>query len=490
MKRCHPVSLLFIGIYFSLLLISSGIAGPQKEGKIPITTKSEEARKAFLQGRDLFEKLRAQNSRQYFEQAVAKDPDFALAYLFLANAQPSAKGFFENLDKAVALADKASEGEKWWIMGFQAGATGNPAKQGEIYQKLCDAYPNDERAQTLLGNYYFGLQDYAKAIEVYEKSVKINPAYSQPYNQLGYAYRFLEKYDDAEKTFKKYVELIPDDPNPYDSYAELLMKIGRYAESIQKYQEALKIDPQFVASHTGIATNLNFMGKHGEARKQLQKLYDAARDDGERRAAYFSMAVSYADEGKMDRALEMLRKQYAIAEKINDAAAMSGDLVLMGNILIEMGKFDEAKEKYDQARKVVQESTLSDAVKANNRRFSMFNSAYAAVAKGDLAAAKEAAETLRKEAHAVNNRFQIWLAHQAAGMIALQEKNYEKALEELPQANQQDPYNLYRMALAYQGKGDLQQARAMFTTVANHNTLNSMNYAFVRSKAKQMASSN
>lgn len=473
-----------------ILLTGISVSMPGNEGKIPVTTSSEEAQKAFLQGRALFEKLRAQESRQYFEQAVAKDPNFALGYLFLANSQPSAKGFFEYLDKAASLTDKASEGEKMWILGAQAGATGDPAKQGEIYKKLCEAYPKDERALNLLGNYYFGLQYYDKAIEQYEKAAKINAEFSPLYNQLGYAQRFLENYGEAEKAFKKYVELIPDDPNPYDSYAELLMKMGRYEESIQKYREALKVDPHFVASYIGIATNLDFMGKYEDARKELQKLYDTARDDGERRAAYFSMAVSYANEGKLDQSLEMMKKEYAIAEKINDAANMSGDLVTIGNILIESGNYDKAMKKYEKAVTLVQGSDLSDAVKANNKRFSLFNTAYVALKKGDLSAAKATTEEFRKKAYDINNTFQIRLAHQMAGMIALEEKQYDRALEELEKANLQDPYNLYRMALAYEGKGDRTRAMEMYKKVANHNTLNSMNYAFVRNKAKQVVAAN
>ena len=48
-------------------------------GKIPITTKSEEAKKEFLAGRDLAEKLRAQESVAHFDIALALDPDFASA---------------------------------------------------------------------------------------------------------------------------------------------------------------------------------------------------------------------------------------------------------------------------------------------------------------------------------------------------------------------------------------------------------------------------
>lgn len=152
------------------------------------------------------------------------------------------------------------------IGALDKGLKGDPAGVLTHYTELVRLFPNDERAQTLLGNTYFGRQEYDKAITHYVKATTINPSFSQPYNQLGYAYRFIEKFDDTEKTFKKYTELIPDDPNPYDSYAELLMKIGRFEESIKMYEKALSVDRHFIASHIGIGNNYLAMGQPEKAR--------------------------------------------------------------------------------------------------------------------------------------------------------------------------------------------------------------------------------
>jgi tetratricopeptide (TPR) repeat protein len=488
MKKHKLLGFVLVLTINALMLIMTGYA-TSDEGKIPITTTSEKAREYYFQGRDLFEKLRAQESLQFFEKAVGEDSNFVMGYLFLSFAQPTTKGFFEKFDKAVDLADKVSDGERLWIMGVEAGVNGFAMKQREYYKKLVAAYPDDERAHNLLGNHYFGQQDYVLAIKEYTKATKINPEFSQPYNQLGYAHRFLVNYSEAEKAFKKYIELIPDDPNPYDSYAELLMKMGKYDKSIEQYQKALTVDPHFVASHIGIATNLNFKGNHQDARKQLQKLYDIARNVGERRAAHFATAVSYVDEGDMDKALKELDKQYALAEKINDASSMAGDMALMGNILLEVGRFDEALARYNKAVKVIEGSNLSEEVKNNTRRAYLFNAGRAAVKKKDFAEAKTKAAEYSKQVQAIKNPFQIRLSHELAGMIALEEKNYDKALEELEQANQQNPYNLYRMALAYKGKGEKDKARELCMSAAKFNALNSLNYAFMRKRAQKMVSS-
>lgn len=456
-----------------------------KNGKIPVTTSSEEARKEFLAGRDLSEKLRITDSIPHFDKAISLDPNFALAELNRANVSPTAKEFFEHLKKAVALADKASDGERMLIQAAEAGANANPTKQKEILEKLVAAYPNDERGHFTLGGYYFGQQDFTQAIAHYKHATEIAPDYSTAFNILGYAYRQNEAYSDAENAFKKYIELIPNDPNPYDSYAELLLKMGRFDEAIAQYNKALAIDPNFVNSYFGIAAALTYKGKASDAQAELQKITQKARSDGERRTALFGQMVVAADSGKLDQALVEVEKQYALGEKSNDVPAMAGDLQLKGNILLEMGRYDDARMAYDQALKTTTDSNLSQEIKDNAALFNHYNLARVAIGKKDLAVAKTETETFRKGAEAAKNANQLKQAHELAGRIALEEKNYDGAIAELTQANQQNPDVLYLLGQAYEGKGDTSKAKESFTKAAKFNSLPQLNYAFVRSKAEK-----
>jgi tetratricopeptide (TPR) repeat protein len=458
-------------------------------GKLPVTTSSEEAKKEFLQGRDLAERLLIQDSVQHFDKAISLDPTFAAAELGRATSSPTAKEFFEHLKKAESLADKASDGERLLILATAAGANGDVVKQKDYLDKLVAAYPNEERAHFNLGGYYFGQQDYGKAIEEYKKATELNPNYSTAYNILGYAYRQNADYANAEQAFKKYIELIPNDPNPYDSYGELLLKMGKYEDSITQYRKALSIDPKFINSHFAIAAALTYLGKPDEATTELQKITESARSDGERRTALFGQAVVDVDSGKLDKALEDMDKEYAVAEKISDAANMTADLQTKGNILLEMGKHAEAREVFERILKMTNESNLSQEIKENTKLFHHYNLASVALVKKDLAAAKSEGEEFRKGAEASKNPAQVRLSHQLAGMIALAEKDYDKAITELQQTGQQNPQNFYRLCQAYQAKGDKAKAKDYCTKAAEFNSLPQMNYAFVRTKAKKMATS-
>ena len=123
-------------VVLSLAALVAGLGSAQAQsagssGKIPITTSSSSARQLYLKGRALAENLRGQDSRQFLTQAASQDPGMALAHYSLALSAPTAKDFFQHLKQAVALADKASDGERLMILGLQAGANADPKLQRE-----------------------------------------------------------------------------------------------------------------------------------------------------------------------------------------------------------------------------------------------------------------------------------------------------------------------------------------------------------------------
>ncbi|HEV7554442.1 MAG TPA: tetratricopeptide repeat protein, partial [Kofleriaceae bacterium] len=351
----------------------SGLADAKEPpGKIPLTTTSDEARDLYHKAQDLADKLKGTDAHKVFEQAVAKDANFAMAYLGLAQSAGTTKEFFDALQHAVNAAPKASPGEQLVIKSVEAGAKNDPSHQKEYLTKLVQQFPNDERAQLQLGIYYTGTQDYPASIKALEAAIKLNPQFSAPYNQVGYAYRFVDRFQDAEKAFKKYVELIPDDPNPYDSYAELLMKMGRFDESIKNYDKALSLEPNFVSSLIGIGNCQMFLGKFDDARKTFTKQISIARTDGERRGAQIWMVVSYTHEGAWDKALAEVDKLTAISTKTNDNGQIAFDLNFAGNILLEAGRFDDAAKKF----KAQVEMTDKAEVPAENKEAAHRNTLY------------------------------------------------------------------------------------------------------------------
>jgi len=463
------------------------VSASSDTGKLPITTKSEQARAEFLQGRDLSERLLGQDSLAHFDKAIELDPEFALAEQARATNSPTPNEFFEHQKKAVALADKASEGERFFIAMNDAAANGDVTTQKENLDKLVAAFPNDERVLFAMGNYYFGQQDYTHTIECDKKATEVAPNYSPAYNILGYSYKQTGDYANAEQALQKYVALIPNDPNPYDSYAELLLKEGKFEESVAQYRKALQIDSNFNPSRFGLSADLTYMGKPSDAQFELEMMARHARNDGELRTALFGLAVVAADAGKFDEAEQSMDKEYAVAEKKNDAPSMAADLQAKGNIAVAAQRYDVAKQHFDHSLQLIQSSSLSQKIKDNATLVHHFNMAVIALGKNNLTTAKAESEEFRKGAEAKNNANQLRQAHELAGRIALAQKDYDQAIAELQQANNQNPQNLYRLGEAYRAKGDASEAQSYFEHAASFNSLPQLNYAFIRVKAQKTA---
>lgn len=177
----------------------------------------------------------------------------------------------------------------------------------------------------------------------------------------------------------------------------------------------------------------------------------------------------------------MLQKQYDIAAAKNDFAAMSGDVNLMGNLLIEMGRYDDALAKFKetvtlQAKAENNSAQLSDQARLNHQ----YDAGRVAAWSGNLTEAKEMLAAYQSRAEAAQNRFQIWQAHQLAGIIAIQEKNWDEAVAQLKQSNLQNPYNLYLIGEVYNTMGDVDRGQEYFAKAFNFNLVNNLQQAMAR----------
>jgi len=134
------------------------------------------------------------------------------------------------------------------------------------------------------------------------------------------------------------------------------------------------------------------------------------------------------------------------------------------------------------------ENISAEEVKENTRRFNVYNLARVALMTGKIEEAKKLAQDFDTRSNKANNTFQIWLSHYLNGLIALEEKDYQKAISEFAKSNQQNPQTFYYMAIAYEKDGNLAEAKKYADKCANFNALININQAFVRNQANQMLS--
>jgi Flp pilus assembly protein TadD len=163
---------------------------------------------------------------------------------------------------------------------------------------------------------------------------------------------------------------------------------------------------------------------------------------------------------------------------------MSGDLNLMGAILLEAGRHADAAAKFAKAVETSEQADVPAEVKEANRRNALANEARVALARNDVAAAKAKAKAYADQVAAKKVPFEVRQSHEIHGLVALQEKDYGTAVAELQQANQQDARVLFHLAQAYRGKGEAQAARETLKKAADFNGLG-FTYSYVRGKAKK-----
>jgi tetratricopeptide (TPR) repeat protein len=231
-----------------------------------------------------------------------------------------------------------------------------------------------------------------------------------------------------------------------------------------------------------------FMGEMEEARAALAGLEEIARTDGERRQACTWAAVSYLHEDAIEEAMVEVQRRFDIAGETDDRAAMSGDLGMMGDILLSAGRAEEAAEKYEASVEMLKTSDATDDVKLAGERNLTYDMARVALERGDMAVASDLAASYREAVSVPNIRFEVQRSHELEARLALAQGTPEMALAELEQANQQNPRVLMLEALAYSQAGDMEAARSTCERVVDFNQL-SVNLAYVRGPALDMLES-
>jgi tetratricopeptide (TPR) repeat protein len=456
---------LLTGLFFLALIICS--CGKPDKG-IPITTSSSEARDLFIQGRDDYENIEFSAAAKLFDEAIAKDSTFALAYLYRAYSGGGAQVVRTNLEKAQAMTGKVSEGERVLIGYMQATSDANRPKQKENLDKLLTMYPEDKRVRLAAGTYFQTVGDNKSALDSYTKATEIDSTYAAAYNYIGYVNIAQGKLDAAEKAFKKYISLQPDKPNPYDSYAELLLKMGRYDESIVQYQKAYDTDNLFISSLSGIANNYIFKGDFAKAREYQQMYFDKATQVNDKLSAMFYKALSFMYENKLDDAIKAFEERRAFAQREKQSGAMVYSIAYQGFALSEMGKASDGMKKYEEAISTIDKVDLTPRQKENLQVYSNFWRAFGYALDNKLDKAKASADLFKKDVEARNNPDEKTTLEQVLALIDYKAGKYDVAIEQLSK-QEPNPWVMFYHGQALLKKGDKEAAKSLFTKIVNWN---------------------
>ncbi|MFZ3330895.1 MAG: protein kinase [Candidatus Acidiferrales bacterium] len=168
------------------------------------TTSSLEALKAYSLGMQARANKGEETAAPFFQQAVALDPNFAMAFATLgqveANLGQAAIGA-EYTKKAYALRDRASEAERFYIDShYYENVQGDLQKGSEVYQLWTQTYPRDAIPFNNLGVSYSLMGQWEKALPFAHQANQLDPGDSISFVALAGSYFGLGRFDEAKAT--------------------------------------------------------------------------------------------------------------------------------------------------------------------------------------------------------------------------------------------------------------------------------------------------
>jgi tetratricopeptide (TPR) repeat protein len=455
-----------------------------KTGELTITTSSKPALALFEQAREKLDNAELTAAAPLLDQAIQKDPDFAMAYAYRALAGGGFNVLRANMVKALSLKDKVSPGERHWILAQEARFDGNLPEAKQHGDALLKLYPQDKRVAQLAGSFLGDSPaDLGAALRLYEKATVIDTRFASAYNQIGRAQSRLGDYTAAEAAFKQYIVLRPGSPNPYDSYAELLMKMGRYDDSIAQYQKALEKDPRFSSALAGIGHNDVFKGNYAKGRQSYQREFDESPNVNGKMGSLFWTSTSYVHEGNTLQALKAIEQQRAFAAKENLVPTVIGTHQQAAFILAESGDLAGSVKHIETASRLVEESQLPAATKEAARLRVMLARARILTAVHEFDSAKALVAKCQAMVDASKNPAEERALQGVVGMLELEQGHNDQALAHFAKADPESAYDLFYTAVAQEHKGDKVEAARLYSKVAAWNQ-NNLGYAVVRSRAQ------
>jgi serine/threonine-protein kinase len=303
----------------------------------PHPTENIEAYDLYLKGRSAMRSQQdvknIQSAVGLYEQALKKDPNFALAYAGVADA--SLVMYHEKKDsfwsqKALAAAQQAERlndnlPEVHFSLGNVYTASGKGAEAVSELKRALQLAPNSDDGYRGLGKAYLTLGQKDLALQAYQKAIDLNPYYWVNYNSAGQAYANLGEYDKALAAFQRIIELEPDNSFGYLNTGAIYFQQGKYEQCIPFFQKSLQIRPHPNA-YSNLGTAFFYLKRYADAVPMFEKAVEMNQNDpalmGNLGDAYRWFNQLDKANATYDRAIALAFKQLQVNPR--DASVLDG----------------------------------------------------------------------------------------------------------------------------------------------------------------------
>jgi len=287
-----------------------------------------EAYDLYLKGRYYWNQRTPPGIKQsigYYQQAIAKDPDFAQAYAGLAAAYNFATivgSFFseqESFPKAKAAALKAisldpGNAEAHAALGMEKALYEHDfVGAKESFLKAIEANPNAAYAHLFYSNcYLMPMGRKGEAIAENKKALELDPLSLPINNFMAMTYMYAGEYDQSYQQFQRTIQLDPTFPLAHNYLFFMLAVTGRFEEAIQENQKFMVLSgysPEEAAAETAdMLRRFKNGGAHGFWQRNLEVILKARQAPQGPRPPASMVATAYALVGDKDKAYEWLNR--------------------------------------------------------------------------------------------------------------------------------------------------------------------------------------
>lgn len=229
--------------------LKTKLSGADEQRLAKNYTENVEAYQLYVKGRFYWNRRTVpdlQRSIEYFNQAIAIDPNYALAYAGLSNAYSN---LAENAGVAAAARTKAQDAARTAI---------------SLDNNLAEAHA--ALAHVIKSDY-----DFAGAEREYKRALELNPNYATAHQWYGNLLSLLGRHEESLAGLRRALDLDPFSPIINKNYGDSLRQARRYDESIEQLKKTIELSPDLPQAHLSLHEAYMATGKYAECVEEFAK---------------------------------------------------------------------------------------------------------------------------------------------------------------------------------------------------------------------------
>jgi len=297
------------------------LSGDDEKRMAKSYTANPEAYQDYLKGRYWLNKFNVDGFNkgiEYFQQAIAKDPAYALAYSGLADgynflggsdlipkkeAFPKAK---EAALKALELDDSLAEAHA--SLGYLKGAyDGDSSGAEREFRRAIELNPSYATAHRFYGLALAGMGRFEEALRELKRALELDPLSSAGNHALALGFFKARQYDQSIEQGRRTLELDPNFIFAHWLLGLAYIQKSMYKDGIAESEKAVAISPNNTLAQSGLGYSYAAAGRRAEAQKVIDRLNEFSKR--EYVPAVLRVNI-YAGLGEKDKAFEWLDKAY------------------------------------------------------------------------------------------------------------------------------------------------------------------------------------